>query len=321
MIAEIPTIAIDLVEIEVNTTVLADEFIAHRLGLVPLESTYADQLEYTRDCKCDQYCDRCSVVLTLDARNTSDETLTLYTRDLQVVRRDMSSPVGRPVLNDPEKKGVLICKLRKNQELRIKCIAKKGISKEHAKWSPCSAISFEYDPWNKLRHTDYWYEEDAEAEWPKSKNADWEEPPKENEPFDYNAKPDKFYMTVESIGSMKPNDIVLKGIDVLQTKIASILLEINRLEGDGPGGGPGEHMGHGGPGGGPGDMHSGGPGYGDDYDGRGPDGMGDPYGSGSGGYSSYNPSPNGYGGGSNRGDDGDDGWGAPDSGSGSTGWF
>lgn len=43
--------AIDMVEIRTNTTVLADEFIAHRLGMVPLISSNCDEgIRYTRVC-------------------------------------------------------------------------------------------------------------------------------------------------------------------------------------------------------------------------------------------------------------------------------
>jgi DNA-directed RNA polymerase II subunit RPB3 len=37
-----------MVEIETNTTVLADEFIAHRLGMIPIESTDVERIKYTR---------------------------------------------------------------------------------------------------------------------------------------------------------------------------------------------------------------------------------------------------------------------------------
>lgn len=38
-----------MVEIEVNTTVLPDEFIAHRIGMVPLVSTNCDEhMRYNR---------------------------------------------------------------------------------------------------------------------------------------------------------------------------------------------------------------------------------------------------------------------------------
>ncbi|KAJ3480226.1 hypothetical protein NLI96_g8500 [Meripilus lineatus] len=238
MMADIPTIAIDLVEIEANTTVLPDEFIAHRLGMIPLVSTNCDEaIRNTRDCSCLDGCRYCTIDLIL--RVACEEGIMEVTSnhleigpprivDQEEVGEELSKrtpsfgmPVGK---NEPGVNPVLICKMRKGQELRIRCVAKKGIAKEHAKWSPCSAVAFEYDPHNKLRHTTYWFEKDIKTEWPLSENAKEEEPEREDEPFDFNAKPNKFYMEVETDGSLGAQEVVLKGLQEMQTKLANLIL-------------------------------------------------------------------------------------------------
>ena len=165
ILAEIPTIAIDLVEVEANTSVLADEFIAHRLGLIPLNSKDSEQLLYTRDCDCEGYCENCSIILTLHTRCTGNEVMKVYARDLSLEGQRPNPHIGNPIITDSEAQGPVIAKLRQGQELKVKCIAKKGIAKEHAKWAPTASVAFEYDPFNKLRHLDLWYEEDASTEW------------------------------------------------------------------------------------------------------------------------------------------------------------
>ncbi|RDX50044.1 RBP11-like subunits of RNA polymerase [Lentinus brumalis] len=246
MIADIPTVAIDMVEIETNTTVLPDEFIAHRLGMIPLVSTACDEaMRYTRDCTCEVRCQYCAIELHLNiACHEAGRTMDVTSNMLDVVPtskpgaygsfeqddggeelakrvENFGHPVGK---GDPDVPPILICKIRKGQELKVRCIAKKGLAKEHAKWSPCAAVSFEYDPHNKLRHTSYWYEYDARAEWPLSENAKEEEPPRDDLPFDYNAKPNKFYMEVETDGSLGAQEVVQKGLQELQTKLANLIV-------------------------------------------------------------------------------------------------
>jgi len=256
--ADIPTVAIDIVEFETNTTVLPDEFIAHRLGMIPLVSNNCDEaIRYSRDCTCLESCQNCSIELLLSVACNENRTMEVTSNHLDVVARGgygwreevddgeeiarRSENFGHPVgKNDPSAPPVLICKIRKGQELRVRCIAKKGIAKEHAKWSPCAAVSFEYDPHNRLRHTTYWYETDIKKEWPLSANAAEEEPPRDDEPFDYTGKPQKFYFEVETDGSLGPQEVVMKGLTELQTKLANLILglksdpnDLDTLGGDG----------------------------------------------------------------------------------------
>ncbi|KAJ3115690.1 45 kDa subunit of RNA polymerase II [Nowakowskiella sp. JEL0407] len=124
----------------------------------------------------------------------------------------------------------MIVKLAKGQELNIRCIAKKGTAKEHAKWSPCTGVAFEYDPFNKLKHTDFWVENDVKEEWPLSENAAEEEDGMdEGEEFDPQAKPRKFYFTVEGTGALDPAEVVVQGLEMLQAKLGIIKLWLDNL--------------------------------------------------------------------------------------------
>lgn len=235
MLSEVPTLAIDTVEVLDNTSVLADEFVCHRLGLVPLSARGVEDLLYSRDCDCEMYCDNCSVTLVLNAKCTGNEIMKVYARDLVIESQRPNDQVGSPVITDSEGTGSCIVKLRRGQSIHMRCIAKKGIAKEHAKWAPSAAIGFEYDPANKLHHLDYWHEEDPEKEWPKDQekiNLDGGEGNPE-EPFDYTAVPTRFFYDVETVGGLDPDAIVTTGISTLQTKLASVINALQGTSGDG----------------------------------------------------------------------------------------
>lgn len=137
MIADVPTMAIDIVHIHMNTSSLHDEFIAHRLGLVPLNSENIDMYEFPRDCRCQGHCDYCTVQFRLRVKNTESGVLEVTSRDLRYIGQH-----GGDVRPADFEGPISLLKLKNNQELDVTCNARKGVGKEHTKWSPVGTATF-----------------------------------------------------------------------------------------------------------------------------------------------------------------------------------
>lgn len=122
VIDEVPTMAIEWVEFRKNDSVLYDEILAHRLGLIPLKT---DLKAYTVPEKCTckgEGCAKCQVLITLKTKASgiidSDK---LKSKDPAVI----------PVYDK-----IPITYLEGDQELDFIATAKLGRGKHHAKWSP-----------------------------------------------------------------------------------------------------------------------------------------------------------------------------------------
>lgn len=167
---QVPTVCIERVYVWCNTSVIADEVLAHRLGLVPLnvdpafldfkdreDSTYSARA-FSLTCPTaqnDQATDRNTLVFrlktTCERRKNAPKDATdpevLYT-NAEVLSSQLAwVPQGEQEIvmaanpPCPTNPNIVLAKLRPGQEIDIELHGIKGVGKDHAKFSPVGESS------------------------------------------------------------------------------------------------------------------------------------------------------------------------------------
>jgi DNA-directed RNA polymerase subunit D len=132
MITEVPAMAIDEIVILENSSILNDEILAHRMGLIPLK-TDLDSYSLPEECKCESEfgCNLCRSNLTLEAE-AGDKTTIVYSGDL--------IPENPDIIPVTDK--IPIVKLAPEQRIKLEAYARLGKGKKHAKWQAVSMCTY-----------------------------------------------------------------------------------------------------------------------------------------------------------------------------------
>jgi DNA-directed RNA polymerase alpha subunit len=151
VIADLPSMAIEYVLIRENSSVLPDEMISHRLGLVPLMADprayeYIDAREEARDLDgvYDKMSSTNAIFLKLSVENTSEDVATVHSEDMRLVDKEgfESDHVRGAPASSVVREGIPLAKLAPGQALDMKMVAIKGRGREHAKWNHASLCTY-----------------------------------------------------------------------------------------------------------------------------------------------------------------------------------
>ncbi|KAH8725291.1 DNA-directed RNA polymerase [Phaeosphaeriaceae sp. PMI808] len=172
LLSEIPTLAIEDVFIFQNTSIIQDEVLSHRLGLIPLCGSYEGlrwMKWYKKPTEDDEGSgppsDYNTIIMTLDARcewqedglaravNGEKDPDKLYTGHNVYAKDIQWQPLGQQAEKfqgeqriravNPD---ILIAKMRPGQHIQLRMYAYKGIGQDHAKFSPVATASYRLMP-------------------------------------------------------------------------------------------------------------------------------------------------------------------------------
>ncbi|XP_050294154.1 DNA-directed RNA polymerases I and III subunit RPAC1 [Anthonomus grandis grandis] len=265
MLSDVPTMAIDKVHILNNTSIIQDEVLAHRLGLVPLKadprlfehksdanapSDEKDTLEFELKVKCSNNKD--SIKKESSRAEDMYKNPNVYSKQIKWVplgnqkNKFKESDIG-PIHPD-----ILIAKMRPGHELDIKLFAVKSNGKDHAKFSPVATAFYRLLPDIRIVKP---VEGEAALRLQKcfsqgvisiKKDGDRRYAVVNDNHARYDTSSrnvfryddlkdcvvmskvrDHFIFTIESVGALPPEAIFKEAVNILKDRCVSLLTELN----------------------------------------------------------------------------------------------
>ena len=161
LLSEVPTMAIEKVFLLNNTSMIQDEMLCHRLGLIPIRADprfFKERTEEEADehnviafrlkvrCKQDGAAAAAAAAGGGEGEATLVESQVLSSHLEWIPQGDQGERFSEAGGIRPVHPDILVAKLRPGQEIHLEAWCEKGIGKTHAKWSPVATASYRLLP-------------------------------------------------------------------------------------------------------------------------------------------------------------------------------
>lgn len=199
IITDIPSVALEDITILKNDGPLHNEFMSHRISLIPIHLTDEQNEAFSED----------DFTFELDASNTSAKMVPVTSKEFVVTTKDGKKIHTMFPANDVTKDHVLITRLRSGESLHIKGHATKKTARENACFSPVSLCTFKLiqDPVEANKVTSI---------------LDKERKFKQNEFGD----PTEYTFEIEVENGLSVRYLFSKALDILHNKVSTVLRDI-----------------------------------------------------------------------------------------------